>query len=323
MGGGRVAGGRLGGGRVGNGRPAKGRVHGGRLGSGGVRAQRVHGGELGSGGVRAERVRGGRLASSQTGCSRTPRARGQVAIEAALTFPLVVIVSLALIQLAWLHQAQLLTKGAAFHAARAGSVWGGDRRRMEDAARFALLPVSGSAHSPQTLKDAWDRAVSVEEELAAAGIKALRIEVLEPTEDDFEKAEGPKPLLELEHDGPSGRDGPLELQVRVRWLYELSIPLGNAALFTAWFASQAGEALSTSIGKLTDAPLGLDERAKASPNAQGQPRVNASELHTLWSWSRGALPGGGARFFLPVQATYRLRMQSSFQRQWLDSSGAP
>jgi len=68
---------------------------------------------------------------------------GQVAVEAALIMPLMVFMTLGIIQLTMIQHAKIMTEYAAYQAARAGIVWNGNNERMHDAAIVALLPTYG------------------------------------------------------------------------------------------------------------------------------------------------------------------------------------
>src|SRR5688572_28898340 len=70
---------------------------------------------------------------------------GQVAVEAALIMPLMVFMTLGIIQLTMIQHAKIMTEYAAYQAARAGIVWNGNNERMHDAAFVALLPTYGLA----------------------------------------------------------------------------------------------------------------------------------------------------------------------------------
>lgn len=82
------------------------------------------------------------------------RERGQVAVEAALTMPLMLVVLLVTLQLALLIHARLFTDYAAFQAARAGAVWGANGERMHDAALWAVLPAMADTSNPAALERA-------------------------------------------------------------------------------------------------------------------------------------------------------------------------
>jgi len=74
--------------------------------------------------------------------------RGQAAVEAALTLPLVVFMLLGTLQLFLVMQGRILAQYAAFRAVRAGVVNHGDCRVMSDAALGALLPSLSRTDDP-------------------------------------------------------------------------------------------------------------------------------------------------------------------------------
>lgn len=210
--------------------------------------------------------------------------RGQVAVEAALALPVVVLLGLGVVQLGLVQQARLLGTYAAFAAARAGVVWGASNARMHDAALIVLLPLLGRADSWEAVAGSWPEArardLAMHARLRDArpkGMPALmeagglagvvRVDVLSPGEAlDFD-------LLDQEA---------TRLTVRVRYLHELVVPLANWAIFTCWLASH---------------PEGPED---------------AAELGVLERVAREE-----RRYFLPLFATSTLRMESRVRREWL------
>jgi len=121
------------------------------------------------------------------------------------------------------------------------------------------------------------------------------------------------------------------LSIRVRYWYELRIPVANWFLFVCWYASQANAALRGSVDRSTlDASAtavnrqgdlqGLEHPASGIGNQRGLAAASSSEMDLLWRLSTGkaSLGAGNARrFFIPLSATYSMRMQSNFYRRWL------
>jgi hypothetical protein len=259
------------------------------------------------------------------GAVRCCRRRGQSALEAVMVVPLMLLGALGLIQLACAQQARLLLEAAAFHAARAGTVWSGHPGHMEDAARFALLPALGGTFDAAHLGQTWKRGLALDDALRAQGRFPdgwVRVEVLSPTEAEFPPDARGSPAPELELDGPVGKSGPPELRVRVRMLYELRIPFADAAIFWAFFAQRGGRSFSVPIVGTWSLPGDLGARAQAIGTDEGKPLASEAELSALWELSRGGL-GGEPRYFLPFSATYRVRLQSNFYRRFLPNHGAP
>lgn len=212
--------------------------------------------------------------------------RGQVAVEAALAVPVVVMLGLGIVQLGLVQQARLLAQYAAFAAARAGVVWGARNARMHDAAMLVLLPLLGRADSWEAVAASWPSVQREELKLPARLGGLIRVDVVSPKVEggqepvDFDApyshAEGAsfarftQPLGD-EADQEALRAATL-LTVRVRYLHELVVPLANWAVFTGWLASHPANAEAEALQRL------------------------AREEH---------------RYFLPLPATYTLRMQSS------------
>lgn len=113
------------------------------------------------------------------------------------------------------------------------------------------------------------------------------------------------------------------LSVRVRYWYELRVPFANWLLFTAWWAANAGVTLGGAIdrptldakARLTHGRGGMSEVGMAPvrglENQRGYDTLYRSEMGVLW----GLATGG--HYFIPLTATYSLRMQSNFYLKWL------
>ncbi|HYV44829.1 MAG TPA: TadE family protein [Myxococcaceae bacterium] len=221
--------------------------------------------------------------------------RGQVAVEAALALPLVAMLGLGVVQLGLVQQARLLEAYAAFAAARVGAVWGASNARMHDAALLVLLPLLGRADSWGAVAASWPEArardLAMHARLRDArpkGLPALmeagglagvvRVDVLRPVRS---QVVGESLDFDLPDPSPEGLEA-TRLTVRVRYLHELVVPLANWAIFTCWLASH---------------PEGPED---------------AAELEVLAQVARE-----DRRYFLPLFATYTVRMQSSVRREWL------
>lgn len=266
---------------------------------------------------------------------------GQVAVETALAMPLMVALALGILQLASLQQARVLTEYAAFCAARAGIVWSGSNERMHDAALVALLPTLGRTDEPKQLGETWQAAQRLDAELQRALIGGLeerlppvfeaanllgmvRVDTLSPAGHPeigrIWNVPGGAAWQELDLDGPDSYPESPQLEshlarfydptrkdasqdayrratvltVRLRYLYELRVPFANGLLFASWFATSAGRGLHPEQGLAT---------------------LTSREREALWALAAGS--GGARRFFIPLTATYSLRMQSNFHRKWL------
>ncbi len=123
------------------------------------------------------------------------------------------------------------------------------------------------------------------------------------------------------------------LSVRVRYWYELRVPFANWVIFTSWWAANAGAELGGSIDKPT-----TNFRANATNKKGGMSSVGLlpvrgidhergyntlyrTEMAVLWGLATGGIPLlsdiVGRRYFIPLTATYSMRMQSNFYYKWL------
>lgn len=125
------------------------------------------------------------------------------------------------------------------------------------------------------------------------------------------------------------------LTIRVRYWYELRIPFANWFVFLSWFAANADVLLHGALDRptmLNENVAGSDTNVDLLPalvkgisHERGLPTATRADLSVLWGLSTGLVPlplgltdwGGGRRFFIPVTATYSMRMQSNFHRKWL------
>ncbi|MCP3145309.1 TadE/TadG family type IV pilus assembly protein [Pyxidicoccus xibeiensis] len=122
------------------------------------------------------------------------------------------------------------------------------------------------------------------------------------------------------------------LTIRLRYWYELRVPFANWVIFTSWFASNAGVALRGSIDRATldpranmmadgnISPLGA-AAVRGVEHEKGYDSVYPLEMAVLWGLSTGSIPLVsslvGKRYFIPLTATYTMRMQSNFHRKWI------
>lgn len=238
--------------------------------------------------------------------------RGQALVETALALPLCVFACLAILQLTSIQRARVYVEYAVQVAARTGIVWNGNISRMRDAALLALLPTVGKADSPEALTSTWKRA-SLAEALDGPGL--VKVSVSSPEEVGHMGAvwnvPGGAGWQELDFDGPdtfiphaeldrhypsfldSGPSSPSQkrhrratlLPVQIEYLYEMKVPVANAAFF--W---------------------GVYARRQASGGAR------SGEQAELAARTRGSPP----RYYLKLQSEYVMRMQSNVYRKWVD-----
>lgn len=121
------------------------------------------------------------------------------------------------------------------------------------------------------------------------------------------------------------------LTIRLRYWYEMRVPFANWVIFTAWYASNAKVALYGAIDRPTleksnmlnrNASVdALVAKARGIDHERGYNTVYAPEMWVLWGLATGSIPLVsdlvGKRYFLPLTATYSMRMQSNFQRKWI------
>ncbi len=122
------------------------------------------------------------------------------------------------------------------------------------------------------------------------------------------------------------------LTIRLRYWYQMHVPFANWVIFTSWFASNAGVAIRGAIDRGT-----LDPRAnmmssgnltalgaasvRGIQHEKGYDSVYPLEMAVLWGLATGSIPLVsdlvGRRYFIPLTATYTMRMQSNFHRKWI------
>lgn len=267
--------------------------------------------------------------------------RGVAALETAIALPMLIALALGLVQLTLLAHAKLMVEYAAFCAARAGIVWNGNNERMRDAALLALLPTHGRTDNlanlvatltHQKMQDRifrqlpWGSAAPIDVNRAPLN-GLVRVDTLHPTEANFEavarERQDSRALEEIDFDeaeSAAARRAGL-LTIRLRYWYELKVPLANWLVFVAWYACNAGVQVA---GELHRSRIGSGEgiapEAPGVVHRNGYPSASPTEMRALWNLASGRLPlpgSAGPRVFLPVTATYSLSMQSNFYRKWL------
>ncbi|MBJ6764007.1 pilus assembly protein [Myxococcaceae bacterium JPH2] len=122
------------------------------------------------------------------------------------------------------------------------------------------------------------------------------------------------------------------LTIRLRYWYEMRVPFANWVIFYAWYASNAQVALRGAIDRPTlEQKANMTNRTKDISALRGKARgmdheegyntVYAPEMWVLWGLADGSIPLVsklvGKRYFLPLTATYTMRMQSNFHRKWI------
>ena len=249
-----------------------------------------------------------------------------------MVLPVLIALVLGVVQLTLLAHAKLMTEYAAFCAARAGIVWSGNNERMRNAALLASLPTFGRTDELPSLgeslvhQESMDRSFrrlawggEAPSEVNGAPLTGLiRVDTL------HRESGSSRVLEEIDFDrveqSASRRAG--VLRVRVRYWYELKVPLANWLIFVSWYATNAALRVT---GALHQSQLASNGGAPGVAHPEGYPTATGSEMAVLWKLANGQLrlPGLAARrFFLPVTASYSLSMQSNFYRKWLMHTGS-
>jgi len=268
--------------------------------------------------------------------------KGAAALETALVLPVLIALVLGVVQLTLLAHAKLMTEYAAFCAARAGIVWSGNNERMRNAALLASLPTFGRTDDLPNLgeslvhQESMDRSfrqlpwgAGAPSDVNGAPLRGLiRVDTVHPTAANFDavarESGSSRALEEIDFDRveQSATRRAAVLRVRVRYWYELKVPLANWLIFVSWYATNAA---LRATGALHQSQLASNGGAPGIAHREGYPTATGSEMAVLWKLANGQLrlPGLAARrFFLPVTATYSLSVQSNFYRKWLMHTGS-
>lgn len=256
-----------------------------------------------------------------TDSNRPDPTSGQAFVEAALTLPLWIALFLCTLQLALLAQARLLTEYAAYQAARAGIVWGGDPEKMQDAAAFVLAPTACPTRHPagamlcraaaasevpalrQAAAMAAIHGLSADPALGFPGAHVYLLNPHWPTHHHLFDRSGTLAFDRFDTEADERRDATL-LTIQLLHWFELKIPFADRILWSAWIAARKGGAL---FGGTPAIPAG-DELHRGPDN----PWVSEG----AWAAMRGAAAGAGTHF-LPVVAHHTMRMQSDVSARFL------
>ena len=203
--------------------------------------------------------------------------KGQAMVEfvlAAITFFFVI---LGVMQLAMALNAYSLVRYAAYNAARAAIVHGGDQEKMEEAARLSLVatfPSHGRADTPRGVTENYLGAKATDKipALTFFNEPITKVELIRrPGADGVVTFDDPR-------DAPKGI-----ITVKVTHLYELVIPLVNRIIFKVFMLIKQG------------------------PGYQGQ-TVNQLSAETDVERRSGDLRD--KEFRIPLVGVYTMRMQS-------------
>ncbi len=170
-----------------------------------------------------------------------------MAVEAAIVMPMMVFLTLGILQLTMVQHAKLMTEYAAYQAARAGIVWNGNPVRMHDAAVIALLPTFGRTDSLARIGTTWERQQQVDEVLrqVAWGVESegvpqpeefhgvnlmgmVRVDIINPARfspiDSIWKLREQADWKELDFDGPETYPEVPALDGKLANFYNLALP---------------------------------------------------------------------------------------------------
>ena len=231
--------------------------------------------------------------------------RGQAAVEAALTLPLVVFMALGTLQLFLMLQARVLTEYAAYQATRSGSMRHGDCGPMTDAALLALLPSVTRTDTPTKLSDAFAARRTNRYSAALDGVVW--------------------PIVELVRDAPTGVPAPedpdfdepgrlVRLELRVLYWYRLDIPFADwvmSRMFLAYFGLEPYDAVN---------PL-MPAQAKAGWKPNGALGDEGWPGGPIAPRLRDAVMTG--RYVFPIRASASMRMMTPAKARFFGAPGCP
>ncbi len=238
-------------------------------------------------------------------------------VESALVLPLYVFLMLGIIQLSLMHQAQLMTKYAAYRAVRAGAMHNADRWTMETTSaqvvlpKFASDPIIGFQSSGPRLRPTTNAAewgIRYAEVVGLYGTIGLdlpptMVTTCGPLRQHFSNLDPEcRPGEEADFDdlcvlyGPSGQASwedysRTKLRVQVLFNYRMPIPFANDVIARIALAQEINRALM-----LDNVDVGL-------------PR----ELNDrVWNFIAQLLAALQNReYVLPIRANYSMRMMSN------------
>ncbi|MGI5862320.1 MAG: TadE/TadG family type IV pilus assembly protein [Myxococcales bacterium] len=216
--------------------------------------------------------------------ARHERERGQAAVETALTLPMMLFALLGILQLTLAYHARILTEYAAFKAARAGSVYRADCRRMQQAALMALIP------SMPTVK-AEPAEQFIRTALAVTNLRFNKSSKLTPLVFvDYRIENMRRPFDEPLAPGMP----PMRLRVKLAYFFEYRIPMVNWIMAKYWLAVNTGRRWASA-----DPTMAMLQAKQ--PFALG----STDELVTN---AQAAI--GRSYYTTPIVATWSMRMMS-------------
>jgi hypothetical protein len=217
--------------------------------------------------------------------ARHDKERGQAAVETALTLPMMLFALLGILQLTLAYHARILTEYAAFKAARAGSVYRADCRRMQQAALMALIP------SMPTVK----AAPSEQFVRAATAVTTWRFNQsskLTPLVFVDYRIENMRWPFDVQLDPSS--EAPMRLRIRLAYFFEYRIPMVNWIMTRYWLAVNTGRRWAS-----TDPTMAMLQAKQPVAMASTDELVTNAQAAIARSY-----------FTTPIVATWSMRMMS-------------
>lgn len=229
---------------------------------------------------------------------------GQVAVESAIVLPFFLFFIFGLLQLGLCHQARLMTKYAAYKAARVGAIHSADVDLMEHAALGVLLPFAGrgdpkyehvfKAGSSGDYVSSWGEAKSNNQ--PATNHKYAEVTICNPTS---KNDPGDKDFDDMENWSEDDWQGfeKFRLNVQVTFYYRLIIPFANGVL---WYMV-----------------VGEEDKELLRVLRSGDPAWNVQAKHPGGEWTVQELKSAAQAHYyvLPIRASYGMHMQSNFLQQ--------
>lgn len=237
--------------------------------------------------------------------------RGQVAVEAAIVLPAMTFLILTMLQLTMVQHARIMTEYAAYTAARTGIVMNANVEAMERAAAIALSPTYARTDERASLDRAIETILPRESaERMSYGTRLVRVQVLNPTLADFGAIARHLNHEEIDFDDirPAAARAN-QLQIRVRYMYRMSIPFANSILQNIWLASRL-RVLDQWTGMLFTNPEMGGRSAQIATRERG-----SAALAEVQDGQAILAAGAVGRYYFPLQATYTMRMQSNPYRR--------
>jgi hypothetical protein len=256
--------------------------------------------------------------------------RGQATVEQAIIMPMMVFLVLGILQLGTMQQARLMTEYAAYRAARAGIVNGGDCTIMRNAATIALLPTFedrvddvGRAIAASYL---YLSNVNTETGKATQGPKAryipvglerVRVEVVNPRRGQLSTLFSSYGIKGRELDWDDVRNPTVVeanlLSVKVTNFYELRIPFANL-LIHSWYVGYS-QLDKVTGGVLFASPQIKATKMPATQMLEGQALTLGKTDQEKSDFKKIAALAAMGRYVMPMRATYSMRMQSNLLYQ--------